>query len=58
MLVAGWLLGLLQGPDFWPLGMSLRPEALLQASFWVAFHGCSLELTNGGSQCWGLVVEG
>jgi hypothetical protein len=24
----------------------------------VASHGCSLELTNGGRQCWGSIAEG
>jgi hypothetical protein len=28
--------------------MSLRLEALFQVSFWLAFYGCSFELTNGG----------
>jgi hypothetical protein len=54
----GWLFGLFRGPDFWPHGVSLRSKALFQASSWVAFHGCSLELTNGGLQCWDSVAEG
>jgi hypothetical protein len=37
--------------------MSLRPDGLFQASFWVAFRGCYFELTNGGRQCWGLIAE-
>jgi hypothetical protein len=45
MFVVGWLF---QEPDLRPLGMSLRPESLFQASSWVAFCWCSLELTNGG----------
>jgi hypothetical protein len=58
MFVVGWLFGLFRGPDLRPLGMSLRLEILLHASSWVAFHGCSLELINGGWQCWGLIAVG
>jgi hypothetical protein len=47
----GWLFELWQGPDLRPLGMSLQLKAPLQVSSWVAFHACSLELTNGGRQC-------
>jgi hypothetical protein len=38
--------------DLQQLEMSLHPETLFLVSPWVAFHRCSLELTNGGRQCW------
>jgi hypothetical protein len=56
--VAGWLLGLLRGPELGSLVMDLQPRALFLTSSWVAFRGCSLEHTNSGCQCWGLVAEG
>jgi hypothetical protein len=55
MLVVGWLF---RGPNLRPVGMSLRPDSLFQASSWVAFHGCSLNLTNGGHQYWGSIAGG
>jgi hypothetical protein len=56
LFVAEWLFGLLRGPGFRSIGLTLRPEALFQLSSWVASHGCSLKLTNGGCQCWGLIA--
>jgi hypothetical protein len=56
MFVAEWLFGLFRAPGLWPFGMDLRVEALFQASSWVASHGCSLELTNDGRQCWGSIA--
>jgi hypothetical protein len=56
--VVGWLFGLFQGPELWPLEVRLRPSAPFRVSFWVAFHGCSLEHTDGGCQCWELTAEG
>jgi hypothetical protein len=57
MFVVGWLFGLFRGPDLRPDGMSFRLETLFLASSWVAFCGCSLELRNGGRQCWGSVAK-
>jgi hypothetical protein len=42
--------------DLRPLEMSFQSESFFLVSSWVAFHGCSLELTNGGCQCWVLMV--
>jgi hypothetical protein len=52
----GWLFELWLGFALRPLEMSFRPEALFQVSSWVAFHGCSLKLTNDGHQCWALMA--
>jgi hypothetical protein len=54
--VVGWLFGLFRGLELRSLEMRLRLGAPFRASFWVAFGGCSLEHTNGGHQCWGLMV--
>jgi hypothetical protein len=51
MFVAELLFGLFHGPGLRPFRMHLRAEALFLSSSWVASHGCSLELTNGGRQC-------
>jgi hypothetical protein len=48
----GWLSERLLGLVLRLLGMSLRPETPFWVTSWVAFRGCSLELTNGGCQCW------
>jgi hypothetical protein len=56
--VVGWLLGLLRGPELRSLAMDLRLRAPFLTSFGMAFHGCSLEHTNGGRQCWGSIAEG
>jgi hypothetical protein len=57
MFVAELLFGLFHGPGFRPFRMNLRAEALFLASSWVVSHRCSLELTNGGRQCWGLIAR-
>jgi hypothetical protein len=51
MFVAELLFGLFHGPGLRPFQMHLQAEALFLSSSWVASHGCSLELTNGGRQC-------
>jgi hypothetical protein len=56
--MVGWLFRLFQGHELQPLEMRLRQGAPFQASFWVAFCGCSLEHTNGGLQCWGSIAGG
>jgi hypothetical protein len=58
MFVAELLFGLFRGPGLQLFGMDLWAEALFRASFWVASHGCSLELTNGGRQYWGSIIGG
>jgi hypothetical protein len=58
MFVVGWLVGLFRELDLWLLGMRLRLESLFQAFASVAFCGCTLELTNGGRQCWGSIAGG
>jgi hypothetical protein len=54
----GWLFERWLGLVLWLLGMTLQPEAPFRISSCVAFHGCSLELTNGGHQRWCLIAEG
>jgi hypothetical protein len=54
MLMVGWLF---RGPDLRSLVMSLQPDSIFEASSWVAFCGCSLELTNSERQCWGSRVR-
>jgi hypothetical protein len=56
--VVGWFFGFFQGPELQPLEMRLRSGAPFWASYWVAFHGCSLEHTNDGRQCWGSIAGG
>jgi hypothetical protein len=38
--------------DLWSVGMSVRLKVPSWVSFWVAFRGCSFELTNRGHQYW------
>jgi hypothetical protein len=52
----GWLFERWLGLVLRLLGMCLRLEAFFWVSSLVAFPGCSLELTNGGHQCWVLTA--
>jgi hypothetical protein len=54
--VFGWLFELFREPKLRLLEMRLRAGDPFWASFWVVFCGCSLDHTNGGRQCWGLVA--
>jgi hypothetical protein len=58
MFVAELLFGLFRGPGLRPFRMDLRAEALFLTSSWVASHGCSLEITNDGRQCWDSIAGG
>jgi hypothetical protein len=57
-VVVEWLFGLFRGLELRLIVRDRRPKVPSQASFWVAFRGCSLEHTNGGHQCWGPIAEG
>jgi hypothetical protein len=57
-VVVEWLFGLFRRSELRSIARDRRPKVPSRASFWVAFHGCSLEHTNGGRQCWGLIAEG
>jgi hypothetical protein len=52
-VVVEWLFGLFRGSELRSIARDCPPKVFSRASFWVAFHGCSLKHTNGGHQCWG-----
>jgi hypothetical protein len=51
--VVEWLFRLFHGLELRSIARDRRSDVPSQASSCVAFHGCSLEQTNYGCQCWG-----